>query len=149
MNVIACQLATRKKLWYIVVCYLVPVDSMTIRNVEAMMAEKPKGTELIVVGDLNVELEKTGSRERDKEIVAAVATAGLEDTKGHHLLPRRRARCRDRRTWSMRRQGRVVRSRTDYILGSDRQIFHNVTVWDPSHNSDHFMVVGSMHGPME
>ena len=34
-------------------------------------------------------------------------------------------------------KGREVRSRTDYILGTDPGIFRNVTVQDPRHNSDH------------
>ena len=46
----------------------------------------------------------------------------------------------------MRRKGMTARSRTDYILGSDRQIFQDVAVWDPRHHSDHLMVVGILHG---
>ena len=42
----------------------------------------------------------------------------------------------------MRRKGQEVRSRTDYILGTDRRLFRNVTVRDPRHNSDHYMVLG-------
>ena len=30
----------------------------------------------------------------------------------------------------------------DYILGTDQSIFRNVSVRDPQHNTDHFMVVG-------
>ena len=41
----------------------------------------------------------------------------------------------------MVREGRVIRSRTDYLLGTDRSLFRNVAVQDPRHNSDHFMVV--------
>ena len=44
----------------------------------------------------------------------------------------------------MLRKGREVRSRTDYILGTDRRLFRNVTVWDPRHNSDHHMVLGCL-----
>ena len=43
-------------------------------------------------------------------------------------------------------QGMVVRSRMDYILGSDCRIFHNVAARDLMHNPDHFMVMGSLHG---
>ena len=43
-------------------------------------------------------------------------------------------------------QGRVVRSRIDYILGSDRRIFQNVAVRDPRDNSDHIMVLECMRG---
>ena len=45
----------------------------------------------------------------------------------------------------MVRQWRVVRSRTDYILGYDHRIFQNVTVRDLRHNSDHLMVIGCLH----
>ena len=42
--------------------------------------------------------------------------------------------------------GRVVRSQTDYILGSDRRIFQNVAVQYPRHNSDHYMVIQYLCG---
>ena len=38
--------------------------------------------------------------------------------------------------------GKAVRSRTDYILGTDRSLFRNVAVRDPRYNSDHYMVMG-------
>ena len=44
----------------------------------------------------------------------------------------------------MVREGRVVRSRTDYLLGTDRSLFRNVSVRDPRHNTDHYMVVGHL-----
>ena len=37
-----------------------------------------------------------------------------------------------------------MRSRTDYILGTDRRLFSNVTVQDPRHNSDNYMVLGCL-----
>ena len=77
VNVIARQLATWERRWYTVGCYLAPGDRTTIRDVEAAMSDKPRGTELIVVGDLNVELGKTGIRGREEEITTSVATAGL------------------------------------------------------------------------
>ena len=42
----------------------------------------------------------------------------------------------------MIRKGREVRSRTDYILGTDLRFFRNVAVRDPRHNSDHYMDLG-------
>ena len=42
----------------------------------------------------------------------------------------------------MVRGGKAVRSRTDYILGTDRSLFRNVAVRDPRHNLDHYMVMG-------
>ena len=44
----------------------------------------------------------------------------------------------------MLRKGREVRSRIDYILGTDRHLFGNVSVRDPWHNSDHYMVLGCL-----
>ena len=46
----------------------------------------------------------------------------------------------------MVRQGRLVRSRTDYILGSDQQSFQNMAVRDPRHNYYHLMVLGCLCG---
>ena len=109
------------------------------------MEERSRGTELIVAGDINVDPEKVDGRGRDKEIAAAVATSDLEDVL-KHFLPRRRAWCKDRRRWEMVRQGRVVRSRKDYILGYGRLIFQNVSVQDLMRNYDHFMVVGCLRG---
>ena len=70
--------------------------------------------------------------------------ADLEDLAGNSL-PVLQAWCKDHRTSAMVQQGRVVRSQTYYILGSDHQIFQNVAVRDLSHNSDHLMALGCLH----
>ena len=49
-NVIMCHLATGKRRWYIVGCYLVPGDGTTIIDMEVAMAEETRGAELIVAG---------------------------------------------------------------------------------------------------
>ena len=38
-----------------------------------------------------------------------------------------------------------MRSRTDYILGTDGRLLGNVSVRDPRHNSDRYMVLGCLH----
>ena len=45
--------------------------------------------------------------------------------------------------------GKAVRSKTDYILGTDRRLFMNVSVRDPRHNSDHYMVKVVLRGGTE
>ena len=45
-------------------------------------------------------------------------------------------------------QGRVVRSWTDYILGSDCWIFENVAAREPRHNSQHLMVIGCLRSAL-
>ena len=62
-----------------------------------------------------------------------------------HFLPLWLSWFRDRRTWSMIWEGREVRSRTDYILGKDCRLFGNVSVRDPRHNLDHYMVMICLH----
>ena len=69
-----------------------------------------------------------------------VVTVGLEDISAQ-FLPRRRDWNWYQRPWAVVKQGRLMRSQTDYIMGSDRQIFHNVAVQDSQHNS------GPLHGP--
>ena len=49
----------------------------------------------------------------------------------------------------MVREGKVVMSRTDYLLGTNRCLFRNVSVRDPRHNTDHFMVVGCLRSAPE
>ena len=123
-------MATRERRWYIFGCYLVPRYGATIWDVEAGMAEQPRGIDLIVAGYLNVDLERTGEKGKDKEITVVVATEGLEDLLVH-FFPRQRSCNRDHKTWAKVRQGREVRSWTDYIMGSDRRIFQNVDVRYP------------------
>ena len=95
----------------------------------------------MVAGDFNVSLSEPEGDRRGEDIAAAMATEGLEDM-SEHFLPRQRSWFRDERTWSMIREGMEVRSRTDYILGTNRCLFGNLSVWDPRHNSDHYMVLG-------
>ena len=71
-------------------------------------------------------------------------TSTIEDMAAY-FLPRRRRWCRDGRTWGILQKGGEVRSRTDYILGTDRRLFGNVSVRDPRHNSNHYMVLGCLH----
>ena len=66
-----------------------------------------------------------------------------------YFLPQRRIWGQERRTWSMVQEGKVVRSRTDYIIGTDRSLFRNVSVRNPRHNTNHFMLVGCLRSAPE
>ena len=139
-NVIGLQLATWARRWYIVGVYLAPEDTTTMERVVEAIRRKPRGAELLMAGDFNVNIAASEGDRRAEDIATEVATAGLEDM-ARHFLPREKRWCRDQRTWGMLRKGREVRSRTDYILGTDRRLFRNVTVRDPRHNSDYYMVL--------
>ena len=53
------------------------------------MKERPRGEELVFVGDYNVHLEGTDIRGQVEDILEAIATSGPEDL-AEHFLPRRR-----------------------------------------------------------
>ena len=125
-------------------CFLASEDNYTIKSVVAALKERPRGAALLVVGDFSVNLAEPEGDQRGEDIVAATATEGLGYMLAKFLL-RRRSWCRVGRTWIMIQEEREVRSRTDYILGKDHCLFGNVSVWDPRHNSDHYMVLGCLH----
>ena len=60
-------------------------------------------------------------------MVTALTEAGVEDLTMHFLLSKR-PWVRERWTRSMVREGRVIRSQTDYLLGTDISTFRNVAV---------------------
>ena len=105
--------------------------------------ERLRGAELLVTRDFNTKVSEPERDQRGGVIEATLATEGLEDILVH-FLPRRRSWFWDRRMWSMIWAGKEVRSRTDYILGTDRRLFWNVSVRDPRHNSDHYIVLGCL-----
>ena len=140
-NVIRFQLATGARRWFIVVCYLAPDKTSTIERVVEALRDRPNGVELLVAGDLNINLAAPEGDKKEEDITITIPTEGLEDMAPHFLL-QNLLWCRDRRMWGMLGKGREVRSRTDYILVMDRCLFGNISVWDPRHNLDHYMVLG-------
>ena len=76
-NVIGFQLATGARQWYIVGCYLALDDTSTIERVVEALRESPKGAELMVVGDLNINLAAPEGDRREEDIAVTFATEGL------------------------------------------------------------------------
>ena len=126
-NVMSFKVATGARRWYIIGCYLAPNDTSTIERVVTALRDRPKHTALVVAGDLNTDLEDAENDQRGTEIAAATKEAGAEDMTTQ-FIPRKRRWGREGWTWSMVREGKVVRSRTDYLLGTDICLFRNVSV---------------------
>ena len=99
-NVVSFQLETVARRWYIIGCYLVHDDTLTVESVVTALKERPRSTALVVAGDLNTTLDDPENDRRGTEIAAALTEAGLEDMAAH-FLPRRRRWGRERRTWSI------------------------------------------------
>ena len=55
-NVVGFQMVTGERQWCIVGCYLAPDNTSTIESVVSALKECPRGAELIVAGDFNVNL---------------------------------------------------------------------------------------------
>ena len=106
-NVMSFELATGVQRWYIIVCYLTPDNTLTIERVIAALKDRPKGTTLVVAGDLNRVLEDPEKDRRGTEIAAAMIATGAEDMTAHFLVRRRRWG-RERRKWIMVREVKVV-----------------------------------------
>ena len=123
--------------------YIEPKDTEKMERVVEAIQKEPWGAELLMASDFNADIAAPEGDRQAEEIATELATEGLEDI-ARHFLPREKRWCRDRRTWGVRRKGKEVRSRTDYILGMDRRLFRNVSVREPRHNSDHYMVLGCL-----
>ena len=67
-------------------------------------------------------MESPDSKKRNKAIAAAMATEVMEDMT-EHLLPRKLPWKRDGWAWSIIYHGQEVRSRMEYILGTDLRLF--------------------------
>ena len=103
-NVLRLEVVSGRRRWYIIGCYLAPDDAQTIERVVTALGYQPKGTALIVAGDLNTDMGDVECDGRGAEIAAAITEAGLEDMAAHFLL-RKRREGRERRTWAMVRGG--------------------------------------------
>ena len=108
-NVIGFQIATGARRWYLVGVYFAPEDTTTMERVSEAIQSKPRGAELLVAGDFNVDLASPEGDRRVEDIATSLATEGLEDM-AQHFLPQESRWCRYRRTWGMIRKGREVRS---------------------------------------
>ena len=142
-NVIRATLVSGKKKWRLVGIYIPPSeeDGSTLEFATAAAAVS-SNLPLILLGDLNVDLKRMMMTEttitRKIETAALVASLGISDLNQHFV---QRKGVGDW-TWSMRREGRSVFSRCDYILTTDPADFRALWIKNPRFDSDHRMLVG-------
>ena len=65
-----------------------PDDAQTIERVVTALGDQPRGTALLVAGDLNTDLGAPENDRRGREIAAAMTEAGVDDMTAH-FLPRK------------------------------------------------------------
>ena len=73
-NGIRFQLATGEWRWYIVGCYLAPGDTLAIERVVKALRERPKGAELLMAGDLNINFAAPEGHRGEEDIVETLET---------------------------------------------------------------------------
>ena len=89
-NVLSFEVVSGRRRWYIIGCYLALEDARTIERFVTALGDQPRGTALVVVGDLNTDLGDVECNGRGAEIAAAITEAGLEDMAAHFLPKKRR-----------------------------------------------------------
>ena len=144
-NVISFNLVTGGRYWNMVGCCLMPRDASTLESISVAIGHRTRGSEILVASNFNIDLESPDGNKCNKAIVEAIAIDGIEDMAEHYLpcnLPWKSYRW----TCIIIHHGQEVRSQMDYILGTDRHLFLNVSVRDPRHNTEHYMVLGCLHG---
>ena len=93
-------------------CTSPPYDTETMERVIEAIRSRPRGAELLLAGDLNVDLATPEGDMRAEDIAMTLATEVLEDMARHFLLQESRW-CWGRRTWGVLRKGKEVQSRPD------------------------------------
>ena len=77
-NVISLYLAMVGRRWHVVGCEITTRDASTLDRIVAETGHRYRGTEILVAGDFNTDLESPYGNKRDKAISAAMATKGLD-----------------------------------------------------------------------
>ena len=140
-NVISLELVTGRRRFPIVGAYVPPSDTTTLEFIQKAFDRFQERKDVVLMGDLNVDLCRPDGA-RDEEIANLIATQGLLDMLQHF---RQRRHFGSRKTWMRQQEGRTLRSRNDYILGSDRRIFKKVCIRNPRHfASDHLALLGTI-----
>ena len=145
LNFVNFQLVKGRGLWHVVGYYLAPRGTSTLESVVTEIVHRPRGAELLIAGDFNIDLEFMDVNERNYEIASVMVTEGLKYMM-EHFLPCKIPCTQDGRIWSILCRGQEVKSWMDNILGTNRRLFQNVTIRDPRHITDHYMVLGCLLG---
>jgi hypothetical protein len=144
-NVISLHLMIGACQFYVVGCYIPPLDLTTLTFVKKAWSECPHGTHPILVSNLNINL-RTPRTEHEETIAEQVEIMGLVNM-SRHFCHRSGKRLRGRWTWRMRRGGRWISSQCDYFLGreTDRRRFRRVSVQMPRYYSNHCALVAVIY----
>ena len=121
--------------------YLPPSSLDHLPDLEAALASFNGALNVTVMGDLNADIHDL-THPRHQQVANLLANYGLLDLLNHF---RQRRPFRHMKTWYQVREGVLLRSRCDYILGTDRRLFESVGLRDPQqYSTDHLMLRGRL-----
>jgi hypothetical protein len=138
-NVIRTVLVEGDRQTVLIGAYIPPEedDGTTLQWIRRAYNDKMDTRPTILMGDLNANLNEPAS-ERDAQICATVASFGLYCVHEHFGQRRKQGWW----TWSMRRKGKTIRSKPDYVLVEDKRFFKKAYAIKPRGlASDHKMLV--------
>ena len=144
-KVLSFHVSYRGRGWFIFGWYIAPDDADTLKRVVAAIVKRPHEYALLVAGYFNRDLASPEGSNRGEDIASSIMTSGLEYMSVHFLMCRKYW-AQEGRTWFVCHLGRELWSRTYYILGTDSRMLRNISFLVPQHKSDHFMVLGCLHG---
>ena len=138
-NVISCILVSGNRRWNIVGAYYPPSDDSgdTVSFVNEAVRYRGTDDPYIMLGDLNADLDRPRDI-RDDEISSQMVLLALEDVGDHFTHPR------GRWTWSQRRNGGYIRSKTCYVLAQEFGDFKRWAIKIPRLNTDHRAIIAEI-----
>jgi exonuclease III len=146
-NVISCDVVSGGKRWRAIGIYIPPgeTNGATLGHLDAALLDY--SGEILLGGDLNIDLIRLSEPSRDVKIATMLSSYGMDDMTRHFC---QRTRHKNRWTWRQKRTPRYVKTRCDGIMASDRRWFRNIRIVDPpGYDSDHYMLVAEMMSAIE
>jgi hypothetical protein len=136
-NVLSCLIVTGDTRMPFIGVYLPPSNLTSLPDFEEALTRFQTYKNITIMGDLNADINDLSTL-RNQTIATTLANHTLRD-----LLPhfKQRQGFRHGTTWYQHREGETLRSRCDYILGTDRRLYQTMSLRDPrNYSTDHLML---------
>ena len=126
-NVVSCEIVSDAQRNPLIGAYL-PLSTIDCLEYLEEALNRFPGWDPIVMGDLNADIDHL-QNPQSQQVAGFLASFGLVDLLRHF---RQQMRFRHMKTWWKARQGKLLHSIYNYILGLDRQLFETVGIRDLS-----------------
>ena len=148
-NTMSCVLVSGPNQTPLIGTYLTPQQLDDLPHVQAALDRfTDSHIRPLLLGDFNADITKQADH-RCTTMANFLATNRLDD-----MLPnfRQRKRFRHCKTWNQHRRPigqpwmpvQTIRTRCDYICGSDHRFFQRVSIREPRYSTNHYMVEATL-----